>query len=103
MRQVFFVDMGDFVLHTRGGESFPLNATQLCWLVRHGYIEYPKITKKEIWNKSKQDTFTKIVTAFQVGYLIIQCIARAIQGLAITTLELSAVAIVVCSLMTSYA
>jgi hypothetical protein len=103
MRQAFFADMGGFVLHTQGGKAFPLNATQLCWLVRHGYVQYPKITKREVWDKSKQDTFTKLVTAFQVGYLIIQCIARVIQGLAITTLELSAVAIVVCSLMTSYA
>lgn len=103
MRQAFFADMGGFVLHAQGTDPFPLNATQLCWLVRHGYIQYPKITKKEVWDKSKEDTFTKLVTAFQVGYLIIQCIARVIQSLAITTLELSAVAIVVCSLMTSYA
>ncbi|KAL5404263.1 hypothetical protein PMIN03_009303 [Paraphaeosphaeria minitans] len=103
MRQAFFADMGGFVLHARHADSFPLNAAQLCWLVRHGYIQYPKITKKEVWDKSKQDTFTKLVTAFQGGYLIIQCIARVIQGLAITTLELSAVAIVVCSLMFSYA
>ncbi|KAF1968904.1 hypothetical protein BU23DRAFT_571987 [Bimuria novae-zelandiae CBS 107.79] len=103
MRQAFFADMGGFVLHTRDSDPFPLNATELFWLVRHGYVEYPKMTKREIWDKSKQGTFTKLVTAFQVRYLIVQCIARATQGLAITTLELSAVAIVVCSLMTSYA
>lgn len=103
LRHAFFADMGGFVFHARGADPFPLNATQLHWLVRHRYIEYPKITRKEVWDRSKQDTFTKVVTAFQVGYLIIQCIARVIQRLAITTLELNAVAIVVCSLMTSYA
>jgi hypothetical protein len=103
MRHAFFADMGGFVLHTRDGDPFPLNATQLHWLVRHKYIEYPRITRREVWDKSKQDTFTKAVTAFQVGYLIVQCIARAVQGLSITTLELNALAIVVCSLMTSYA
>jgi hypothetical protein len=41
--------------------------------------------------------------AFQVGYLVIQCSARAAQKLSITTLELNALAIVVCSLMTSFA
>lgn len=103
MRQAFFADMGGFIFHAQGGESFPLNATQLHWLVTNNFVEYPKITRKEVWDKSKQDTFTKVITAFQVGYLIIQCIARAAQNLAITTLELNAVAIVVCSLMTSYA
>ncbi|KAF2251459.1 hypothetical protein BU26DRAFT_530281 [Trematosphaeria pertusa] len=94
MRQAFFADMGGFVFHARDGDPFPLNATQLLWLVRHGHVEYPNITRKEVWDRSKQDTFTKIITAFQVGYLILQCTARAIQNLAITTLELNAVAIV---------
>ncbi|KAF3011023.1 hypothetical protein E8E13_010914 [Curvularia kusanoi] len=103
MRQAFFADMGGFVLHTKDAKPFPLNATQLHWLIRHKYIEYPGITKREVWDKSKQDTFTKVITAFQVSYLIIQCAARAAQRLTITTLELNALAIVVCSLMTSYA
>jgi hypothetical protein len=101
MRQAFFADMGGFVFHARDGEPFPLNATQLHWLVVNNFVEYPTITRREIWDKSKQDTFTKVVTAFQISYLIIQCVARAIQHLAITTLELNALAIVVCSLMTS--
>ncbi|KAJ9605919.1 hypothetical protein H2200_009768 [Cladophialophora chaetospira] len=101
MRQAFFADMGGFVLHAPGAEPFPLNAIQLHWLVVNNFIDYPAITRREIWDKSKQDTFTKVVTAFQIGYLIVQCVARAIQGLAITALELNALAIVVCSLMTS--
>jgi len=52
---------------------------------------------------SKQDTFTKVVTAFQVGYLIVKCIARDVQGLSIMMFVLNALAIVVCSLMTSHA
>jgi hypothetical protein len=103
MRHAFFADMGGFVLHTEDGVTFPVNAMQLHWLVEHGYVEFPKITKRELWDKSKQDTFTKVITAFQVGYLIIQCSARAAQRLTITTLELNALAIVVCSLMTSFA
>ncbi|KAJ4359022.1 hypothetical protein N0V95_002558 [Ascochyta clinopodiicola] len=103
MRQAFFADMGGFVFHAKDSDPFPLNATQLHWLIRHGYVDYPNISKRAIWDKSKQDTFTKVITAFQVSYLIIQCAARAAQRLTITTLELNALAIVVCSLMTSYA
>ena len=102
MRHAFFADMGGFVFCARDGNPFPLNATQLHWLIMHNFVEYPKITREDIWDKSKQDTFTKVVTAFQVGYLIIQCVGRAIQRLAITTLELNALAIVVCSLITSW-
>jgi hypothetical protein len=102
MRHAFFADMGGFVLHTEDGTIFPLNAMQLHWLVRHQYIDFPTITKREVWDRSKQDTFTKVITAFQVGYLVIQCSARAAQRLSITTLELNALAIVVCSLMTSF-
>ena len=101
MRQAFFADMGGFVLHARDGDPFPINAAQLHWLVVNKFVDYPTITRRDIWEKSKQDTFTKVVTAFQVGYLILQCIARAVQRLAITTLELNAFAIVVCSLMNS--
>ena len=101
MRLAFFADMGGFVFHARDSKPFPLNATQLHWLVINKFVEYPTITRKEVWDKSKQDTFTKVITAFQISYLIIQCIGRAVQGLAITTLELNALAIVVCSLMTS--
>jgi hypothetical protein len=103
MRQAFFADMGGFVFHAKDAKPFPLNATQLHWLIVHKYIEYPRVSRREVWDKSKQDTFTKVITAFQVSYLIIQCSARAVQGLTITTLELNALAIVVCSLMTSYA
>ncbi|KAF2839888.1 hypothetical protein M501DRAFT_1010887 [Patellaria atrata CBS 101060] len=102
MRQAFFADMGGFVFHTRNSKPFPLNANQLHWLVTNNFVEYPAITREEIWDKSKQDTFTKIITAFQICYLVVQCIARASQNLAITTLELNALAIVTCSLMTSF-
>ncbi|KAF2029125.1 hypothetical protein EK21DRAFT_101345 [Setomelanomma holmii] len=97
MRHAFFADMGGFVLHTDDGVIFPLNAIQLHWLVRHKYVELPRIMKREVWDKSKQDTFTKVITAFQVGYLIIQCSARAAQKLTITALELNALAIVTVS------
>ena len=103
IRHSFFAEMGGFVLHPQGSDPFPVNATQLRWLVRHEYVQYPSISKEEVWDKSKQDTFTKVVTAFQVAYLIINCVARAIQRLAITALELNALAIVACSLMTSFA
>jgi hypothetical protein len=101
MRHAFFADMGGFVFHAQDATPFPLNATQLHWLIANKFVEYPSISREEVWDKSKQDTFTKIITTFQMGYFILQCMARAIQKLAITTLELNTLAIVVCSIMTS--
>lgn len=103
IRQAFFADMGGFVLQARDSKPFPVNAKQLHWLVANKHLDYPKVTVEEIWDKSKQDTLAKVITAVQVGYLVVQVIGRAAQHLAITTLELNALAIVICSLMTSYA
>lgn len=103
MRHAFFADMGGFVLQPKNGDPFPVNGRQLLWLITNGKVEYPKHTMEELWDKSKQDRIVKIITAVQVTYFILQCIGRAAQRLAITTLEINTLAIVVCSLMTSYA
>ncbi|KAI1264465.1 hypothetical protein F5Y18DRAFT_390565 [Xylariaceae sp. FL1019] len=103
MRMAFFADMGGFVLRPKNGESFPLNAKQLHWMVVNQHIAMPDIRNEEIWDKSKQDRLARAITSFQIGYLIIQCIGRAANHFAITLLELNALAIVVCSLMTSFA
>ncbi|KAK4224808.1 hypothetical protein QBC38DRAFT_538213 [Podospora fimiseda] len=103
MRMAFFADMGGFVLETTDGMSFPLNAKQLHWLVINNHIPYPQTDVDEIWDKSKQDRFSRLVTAFQVGYTILHAVGRVAQQLAITTLELNTLGIIFCSLMTSFA
>lgn len=101
VRHGFLADMGGFMLIPREGKPFPVNAKHLHWLVSRKYLAYPEVTVKEICDKSKKDTVAKILSCFQLGYLVVQCLGRAGQGLAITTIELSALAIVICSLMTS--
>jgi hypothetical protein len=103
VRMAFFADMGGFVLHPNDGEPFPLNAKQLHWLVVQKHVEYPALRPDDVWDKSKQDRLAKGITAFQIAYMVIECSGRAIQNLAITTLELNTLGIVVCSLMTSFA
>ncbi|MCJ1446973.1 MAG: hypothetical protein MMC23_007481 [Stictis urceolatum] len=102
MRMAFFADMGGFTLCPQNSISFPLNAKQLHWLVTNDKISYPEVSAEEMWDKSKQDRLAKIITTFQIGYLVLHCIGRAAQNLAITTLELNAVAIVVTSLMYAF-
>ncbi|KAH8175533.1 hypothetical protein LIA77_03951 [Sarocladium implicatum] len=103
MRQAFFADMGGFVLHAADSTPFPLNAKQLHWLVVNKFVEYPPYTIEEIHDKSKQDRLAKIISSIQITFLVVECIARTAQGLAISTLELNTLATVVCSLMTAFA
>lgn len=102
MKHAFFADMGGIEINPPDFVPFRVNAKQLHYLVTKGYLPYPNILLKEIADKSKQDTIAKIITSLQITYLILQCIGRTIQRLAITTLELFALAIVVCSIATSW-
>lgn len=102
MKHAYFADMGGIEVTPPDFVPFRVNAKQLHYLITKGYLPYPNILRKEISDKSKQDTVAKIVTCIQITYLILQCIGRALQSLAITTLELFALAIVVCSIATSW-
>ncbi|KAL8723806.1 MAG: hypothetical protein Q9181_007182 [Wetmoreana brouardii] len=101
LRHGFFADMGGFLLVPKDGRAFRITSKHLHYLIQRKYLEYPDITKEELWDKSKQDTITKVITCFQISYLVLQCVGRAVQGLEITTMELSALAIVVCTILTS--
>ncbi|KAK4069227.1 hypothetical protein Trihar35433_5806 [Trichoderma harzianum] len=100
-RHGFFANMGGFELQPLNGAPFRVNSKHILWLMSRGHIQYPEISDEELLDKSKRDTVSKLITCFQVGYLIVQCIARGVQGLPVTTIELSTMAIVVCSIMTS--
>ncbi|KAI9450281.1 hypothetical protein F5148DRAFT_1337196 [Russula earlei] len=50
------------------------------------------ITKEEIDDKSKADAISKGLVVLQTSWFLIQCIARGVQGLAVTELELVTVA-----------
>ncbi|KAF2223226.1 hypothetical protein BDZ85DRAFT_289801 [Elsinoe ampelina] len=102
MRHAFFADMGGIELNARDSPPFRINATHLHWLVTQGYLPFPDIPLEEIWDKSKFDSVAKLITLLQVSYLILQCVARGIQHLTITTLELFALAIVVCAIPISF-
>lgn len=61
--------------------SFPLSAAQLLVLVEEFMYEIPYITQNDIKDRSKADAFTKLFAIGQSSWLIVQCIARAAQGL----------------------
>jgi hypothetical protein len=97
LRHGFFADMGGVLLHPPDSSPFVVNSRQLAYLVQYGYLQYPQLTSEEIWDKSKADTFARILTLAQASWLVIQLIGRAAYGLPTSTLELSAAAIVFCT------
>jgi hypothetical protein len=84
--------------------QFPLNARQLHYLVKHGLVDFSAvgISKEDIEEKNKGDALARLITVFQILWFLINTICRSIQGLAITTLELSTIGYVVCTLGTSF-
>jgi hypothetical protein len=57
-----------------------------------GNGDFPRISKAEIDDKSKGDAISKGFVILQAGWFVTQCIARGVQGLPITELELVTVA-----------
>ena len=98
MRHAFFADMGGFLLQTPEFPAFPIDGQQLLYLVGRKHLRYPDIDEEAIRDKNKADGFARIVTLIQIGWFTIQCIARAIQHLALSTFELSTLAFIFCSL-----
>lgn len=59
MSHAFFADMRGFLLEYPGSKKFLIDAEQLFWLVKHGYIAYLDLDAEDIKDKSKSDSFTR--------------------------------------------
>lgn len=102
MVHAFYADSGGFVLQARDSTPFPITAKQIQYLVVSKYMPLPAISRAEIWDKSKADRFAKYIACLQAGWLVLQVVARAVQHLPITLLELSTVALISCTAATFF-
>lgn len=48
----FFLDIGGFLLESPGSEMFPIDAEQLFWLVKNGYVAYPDLDAEDIEDRA---------------------------------------------------
>jgi hypothetical protein len=62
-------------------DILPLFANQVFELVSVFGLEIPRVSSDDIKDRSKADLFTKCFAIGQSTWLILQCIARALQGL----------------------
>ena len=70
-----------------------LSLGRLKDLVDNSLVTFPTITAAEIQDRAKGDFLSKSIAILQTSWFIIQCIARGVQGLAITELELVTLAL----------
>ena len=85
--------MGGFTLVGPDGSSHPLTLDEFLDLLRSSKIAFPEITDAEIKDKTRGDFLSKVIAILQTTWFIVQCAARAAQGLAITELELVTLAL----------
>lgn len=102
MQHAFFAEMGGFILHPVKSTPFPVNNKHILWLIQNKFMDPPRVSKKDIWDKSKADHLIKTIVCIQICWLMITTVARAIQKLAITTIELATVSIVFCTVATYF-
>jgi len=88
----FFAIMGGFAEYDGNRHVGVLLPTHLQYYSLTGNGDFPKISKAEIKDKSKGDAISKVVVILQTGWFLTQCIARVVQRLPITELELVTVA-----------
>jgi len=88
----FFAVMGGFMEYEGNQPIRVLLPEQLESYSLTGNGNFPRISKAEIEDRSKGDAISKGLVILQTSWFVTQCIARKIQGLPITELELVTVA-----------
>ncbi|KAI1749086.1 hypothetical protein F4782DRAFT_316413 [Xylaria castorea] len=102
MVHALYGNSGGFLLQLPDESAFLVNAECVHFLASRGYIPVPTITRNEIWDKSKSDLFAKGFALLQIGWIIIQSIARVVDGLSVSPLELFTLAFVVSTTMSYF-
>lgn len=62
-------------------------------LLRQQLIDFPEISREDISDKSKGDILSKGIALVQIGWFLLQLVARSHENLAITELELTTAAL----------
>lgn len=102
IKHAFYANAGGFYLYTPDFKPIPMDEKQLLYLIRQGYIEYPSLSTHQIDDKNKVDVLLRILSVGQITWFTSSLIARRVQGLVITGMELTTAAFILCSLGTTY-
>ncbi|KAG1848938.1 hypothetical protein DFJ58DRAFT_662705 [Suillus subalutaceus] len=89
----FFVWMGGFMLYFNDEPRATLKPKELERFVLEGSVEMPIIMEADIEDRSKGDGLSKGIAILQLAWFVIQLVARYVQNLPITLLELDTLAV----------
>ncbi|KAF8063144.1 hypothetical protein FPV67DRAFT_1420894 [Lyophyllum atratum] len=85
----FFAQMGGFMLYDKDKKPIGvLLPKELLRRLRDEEVKSPRISEREIQDRSKGDAVSKGIVLLQTSAFFAQCVARKVEGLAITELEL---------------
>jgi len=96
-KHAFYADMGGFRLEPSGAESFPVNSESLIYLIQEDFITSQQIEQilmmdvSTIEDRDKTDLCARTIAVVQSCWFAGGLLARSIEGLAITTLELTVI------------
>jgi len=114
-----YANMGGFVIQSgvqedvraipsvsENGESYPyhnpyhLTALEIYMLRVKGTLpKLPYISKEELGDKSKSNSFIKAIAIFQIIWATVQIIVRTVRKIAISQLELAVIAFAACAVI----
>lgn len=94
----WFAVMGGFAIQNPEGDVCILDPMTFLKLLKNDTLTIPRISVTEIEEKSNGSGFIKAIAAVQIIYLAAELLGRAIQRLAVTTLELFTLAMVMMAL-----
>lgn len=95
--------MNGFIIRTPDSRIWqPYEFNKPFTVLRAAGVALGSVCVEDIKDKSKSDEFLRALTRFQISWLFVQLIGRAVQSLPITTLELSTASNAACAVV-SYA
>ena len=104
--QGFYAAMGGYVLQRRDNTNVPLLSSEIISLLKNNpekepSFQLPPLEESDIEDRSKAGGFAKFFTLAQTGWLVVQCIARRVENLPISQLEIATVAFATCTIVAS--
>ncbi|KAJ8586741.1 hypothetical protein M405DRAFT_822873 [Rhizopogon salebrosus TDB-379] len=96
----FFVLMGGFMLYVNDEPYHTLSPDNLLKMAQSGCIDIPKLSARQIRDRSKGNMISKGLVVLQIAWFVLQLISRKIYHLETTQLEAGTLAFAVLNFIT---
>lgn len=96
----FFTTMGGLAIQTEDEKEYSiLKNDSPVKLLESGRVDFPRIKKEDIKQRTKADGFVKFIAVCQSTWFAVNVVARPAYGLHVTPLELATAAYVLCAVL----